>query len=140
MSPDYDYILVVDDNAGVRRLLYELLSDEGYHVEAAENGEQALRKVLERTPLLVLLDVKMPGLNGLETLAELRKIASEVPVAMITAYPELRIVLEARKSGLLQYYLEKPFDLDKVRYLVKSLLDASKEREIRRDPPAAQRT
>lgn len=137
MSPDYDYILVVDDNAGVRRLLYELLSDEGYHVESAENGEQALRKVLERTPLLVLLDVKMPGLNGLETLAELRKIASEVPVAMITAYPELRIVLEARKSGLLQYYLEKPFDLDKVRNLVKSLLDATKERGKPLDPPAA---
>lgn len=116
----YD-LLIVDDQAGVRRLLYEAFSDEGYRVEMASSGPEAIKKVSSRIPSLILLDIKMPGMNGLETLEELRKITPEIPVVMMTAYGELDIVAEAKRRGV-QHYITKPFDLNEVRYLIKGLL------------------
>jgi len=116
----YD-LLIVDDQVGVRRLLYEAFRDEGYRVEMASSGMEAIKKVSISVPSLVLLDIKMPGLNGLETLEELRKITPDIPVVMMTAYGELDIIAEAKRKGV-QHYINKPFDLDEVRYLIKGLL------------------
>lgn len=116
----YD-LLIVDDQVGVRRLLYEAFRDEGYRVEMASSGMEAIKKVSLSIPLLVLLDIKMPGLNGLETLEELRRINPDIPVVMMTAYGELDIIAEAKRRGV-QHYINKPFDLDEVRYLIKGLL------------------
>lgn len=116
----YD-LLIVDDQVGVRRLLYEAFRDEGYRVEMASSGMEAIKKVSLSVPSLVLLDIKMPGLNGLETLEELRKITPDIPVVMMTAYGELDIIAEAKRKGV-QHYINKPFDLDEVRYLIKGLL------------------
>jgi len=122
-------LLVVDDNAGIRRLLYELLTQEGYSVQMAENGMECLIKVQESEPELVILDAKMPGKSGLETVNELKKGNPDLPIIMITAYSEMPIINEALDRGLIDHYLAKPFDLDEVRRLVAAIV----KRRINRD-------
>ena len=112
-------ILIVDDQPGVRRLLFEAFIDQGLRVETASSGAEAIRKTIAATPLLILLDIKMPGMSGLETLEELQRINPEIQVVMMTAYGELDILVETRSRGV-QHYINKPFDLDEVRYLVKA--------------------
>ncbi|MCL6478788.1 MAG: response regulator [Peptococcaceae bacterium] len=114
-------LLIVDDQQGVRRLLYEAFSDEGYQVRIAAGGQEALKLICQEMPDIVLLDIKMPGMNGLETLAELRKTDPDVPVLMMTAYGDLEMVSRAKKLGV-RHYITKPFDLNEVRLLVKALL------------------
>jgi len=114
-------LLIVDDQQGVRRLLYEAFSDEGYQVKMASGGEEALSMVSLEMPDMILLDIKMPGMNGLETLRELRKTDPEVPVLMMTAYGDLEVVETAKKYGV-KHYIIKPFDLHEIRLLVKALL------------------
>ncbi len=116
----YD-LLIVDDQAGLRRLLYEAFSSEGYRVDMASCGPEAIKKVSDGPPLLIMLDVKMPGMNGLETLEELRKIAPQTLVVMMTAYGEMDIIAETKKRGV-KHYISKPFDLDEARYLIRGLL------------------
>lgn len=114
-------LLIVDDQQGVRRLLYEAFNDEGYNVRMAGGGQEALRLVSQEMPDLILLDIKMPVMNGLETLRELREIDPDVPVMMMTAYGELEVVEAAKKLGV-RHYVVKPFDLNEVRLLVKAML------------------
>lgn len=121
MTQSNYHLLIVDDQQGVRRLLYEAFSDEGYHVRIAEGGQEALKMVSQEVPDLILLDIKMPMMNGLETLKELRKIDPQVPVLMMTAYGELEVVESAKKMGV-EHYIIKPFDLHEVRLLVKAIL------------------
>ncbi len=123
-------ILIVDDQAGVRRLLCEAFSEQGFCVETASNGAEAIRKTSTMTPLLILLDIKMPGMSGLETLGELLRLNPEIQVVMMTAYGELDVMVEAKKRGV-KHYINKPFDLDEVRYLVKGLLMEEKDRRRR---------
>lgn len=124
-------LLIVDDQAGVRRFLSEAFSEEGYSVETASCGTEAVKKVSAKLPSLILLDVKMPGMSGLETLEGLRQIAPDIPIVMMTAYGELDIIAEAKKRGV-KCYINKPFDLNEVRYLVRGLLaeeDSKREKE-----------
>lgn len=125
------YLLVVDDQAGVRRLLGEALCDEGYKVETASSGTEAIKMISAVNPSLILLDIKMPVMNGLETLEGIRRIYPDVPVVMMTAYGELDIVIEAKKRGV-KHYINKPFDLNEVRYLIKGLLleEISKKKRV----------
>lgn len=132
MALIYD-LLIVDDQAGVRRFLYEAFSEEGYNVEMASSGIEAVNKASAKTPSLILLDVKMPGMSGLETLEELREIAPDIPVVMMSAYGELDIIAEAKKKGV-KCYIKKPFDLDDVRNLVTGLLAKEDSKcEIKKD-------
>jgi len=130
MSQALQYLLIVDDNAGVCRLLFELFSDEGYVVETAQSGAEALKKVCARVPSLILLDVKMPGMSGFETLEKIRKIIPGIPVVMMTAYTELETVMAAKEDGLIQYYLSKPFDLSEIRRLIKEILFGGKSEKM----------
>ncbi|MFZ3101812.1 MAG: response regulator [Desulfitobacteriaceae bacterium] len=116
------YVLVVDDNVGIRRLLYELLTQEGYNVETAENGMECLIKVQVNKLDLIILDAKMPGISGIETVNMLKKSNPDLPIIMISAYSEMPLISEALENGSIKYYLTKPFDLDKVRNLVKVLV------------------
>lgn len=75
-------MLVVDDHEGIRRLLTEVLSSEGYSVEEASNGLQALARIRDSIPSLVLLDAKMPGKGGMEVLTEVNKVYSDLPVVL----------------------------------------------------------
>lgn len=114
-------ILVIDDQIGVRRLLSEVLGKEGYKVELATSGSEAIQKLTEITPFLILLDMHMPGLSGLETLREIRKILVTVPVVIMTAFDELNLVAEAKKLGV-HHWIQKPFNINDVCFLVKVLL------------------
>ena len=109
---------------------FEAFIDQGLRVETASSGAEAIRKTIAATPLLILLDIKMPGMSGLETLEELQRINPEIQVVMMTAYGELDILVETRSRGV-QHYINKPFDLDEVRYLVKGLLMVEKDRRKR---------
>lgn len=114
-------LLAVDDQMGVRRLLYEAFNEEGYRVELAAGGQEAIEQVKKQMPDLILMDMKMPGMNGLETLQEIRKINDSVLVIIMTAYGELEIVAEAMKLGIKEY-VTKPFDINELRLLVKKVL------------------
>jgi two-component system response regulator (stage 0 sporulation protein F) len=122
-------ILIVDDQTGVRRLLFETFTEEGFQVETASSGVDALKKIVAQTPDLVLLDIKMPVMNGLATLREIRKTLPDLMVVMMTAYGELDILKDAKKLNV-KHYLIKPFDLDEIRYLVKGLLQESDDKKV----------
>lgn len=111
-------LLIVDDQIGVRMLLNELFNEE-YHVELAANGYEAVEKFKEETPSLVMLDMKMPGLDGMETLQSIKQLNASVPVIMITASGEL--MEQAKMLGAADF-IQKPFDLNNVRFKVQTLL------------------
>jgi two-component system response regulator (stage 0 sporulation protein F) len=102
-------ILIVDDEQSVREVLSEYFSEQGYTVETASGGEDALTLVKRTTPDLVLLDVRMPGIDGVETLRRMRGIAPDVSVIMVTANEDVGLARETLKLGALDY-VAKPFD------------------------------
>lgn len=104
------HVLVIDDQPGIRRLLMEVLTEEGYTVTTAANGYEGLEKAKEFSPHLILMDMKMPGMDGLETLRELKQINQGEKVVMMTAYGELDLVNQAREMGAFAY-ITKPFDV-----------------------------
>ena len=110
-------ILVVDDEPDAVELLQECLTAKGYDVIIACDGEEALRQVKEHRPHLILLDVRMPKLNGMEVLKRVREIDHEVGVIMVTAVNEEETGREALKMGAFDY-ITKPLDLQ---YLERSL-------------------
>ncbi|MDT8902807.1 response regulator [Anaeroselena agilis] len=103
-------VLVIDDQPGIRRLLLEVLQEEGYTVLEASNGYDGLQKARDGRPALILMDMKMPGMDGIETLRELRRLGIDVRVIMMTAYGELDLVTEAKAIGATDY-ITKPFDI-----------------------------
>ncbi|HKQ64669.1 MAG TPA: response regulator [Methylomirabilota bacterium] len=104
-------ILVVDDEAPVREVLTEYFSTEGYAVEAAGNGLEALSAVRGGRADLVLLDVRMPGLDGVQVLRKIRELGTDVPVIMVTANEDVALAKETLKLGAFDY-VAKPFDFD----------------------------
>ncbi|MBI4536456.1 MAG: response regulator [candidate division NC10 bacterium] len=110
-------IMVVDDEPDAVELLQEFLVAKGYEVLTATAGEEALQKVREERPHLILLDVRMPGMNGLEVLRRVRQIDQEVGVIMVTAVNEEETGREALALGAFDYVV-KPLDLA---YLERSL-------------------
>lgn len=114
-------ILIVDDQTGIRILLSEVFSGEGYTVNQAPNGKAALELIGKEKPDLVLLDMKIPGMDGLEILANIRKVDRDLNVIMMTAYGELELMKEASDLGVLMHFT-KPFDIDELRAGVNSIL------------------
>jgi two-component system response regulator (stage 0 sporulation protein F) len=114
-------VLIVDDQFGIRVLLQEVLLQEGYQVFQAANGPTALEIVKQESPDLILLDMKIPGMDGLEILRNLRKMGAESKVIMMTAYGELDLIQEAMEMGALAHFT-KPFDIDELRQAVNAHL------------------
>lgn len=102
-------LLIVDDEQSVREVVSEYFSEQGYGVETAGGGEEALALVQTNPPDLVLLDVRMQGLDGVATLRRLREIAPQVSVIMVTANEDVGLARETLKLGALDY-VAKPFD------------------------------
>ena len=111
MSHDGDLgrILVVDDEEPVRDVLCEYFEGQGFGVEAAPDGEAALAALSRQRPDLVLLDVRMPGLDGVEVLRRIRLTDPEVPVIMVTANEDVALARETLTLGAFDY-VSKPFD------------------------------
>ena len=114
-------VLIVDDQYGIRVLLFEILDKEGYQTFQAANGKQALEIVVNEAPDLVILDMKIPGMDGLEILKEIKKIAPDTKVVMMKAYGELDMIKEATQLGALTHFT-KPFDIDELRTVVNNQL------------------
>ena len=115
-------ILTVDDQQGIRLLLNEVFKKEGYTTHLAANGFDAL-KIAQTTNLdCVLLDMKIPGMDGLEILTRLKKENEELPVFMMTAYVEQDIMDRANELGVAKYFT-KPFNIFEVRDEVKKILE-----------------
>src|SRR6202453_3583297 len=106
-------ILIIDDEAAIRESLETLLVLEGYVVDLAPEGQAGLRAIDSRTYDLVLLDLALPGLNGLEVLARIRERQPNLPVIMITAYGTVGNVVEAMNGGA-QNFVQKPWDNEKL--------------------------
>src|SRR5262245_5293370 len=105
-------ILIVDDEAGVRSSLSGILSDEGYVVEAVDSGEACLQALEGKRFDLLMLDVWLPGIDGLETLARVRTLDPEVPVVVISGHGTIETAVKAVRMGA-QDFVEKPLALEK---------------------------
>jgi NADPH-dependent glutamate synthase beta subunit-like oxidoreductase/CheY-like chemotaxis protein/NAD-dependent dihydropyrimidine dehydrogenase PreA subunit len=114
-------ILIVDDEAIMRESLRDWLTDLGYEVETAEEGEQALKTVAEQDFGVVILDLRLPGKNGIEILKEARAKRPDLRGVIITAYPSIQTAVQAMKEGAVDY-LPKPFDLDDLGRLIREAL------------------
>ncbi len=119
-------ILVVDDDKNFRLLLEAELTLEGYEVVLADNGLAALKKIKEGAPDLVILDLKMPDLHGLEVLKTIREKNKELPVIICTAYEKMQDDYTIWSGGVAAY-LTKPLDIDYLKDIIYELLHEKKQ-------------
>src|SRR5512145_21287 len=118
-------ILVVDDEEGARELFHTILTGEGYNVTLANDGEAAL-SLLRTAPFdLVITDIKMPVMDGLMLLQEIRKGGSKTDVIMVTAYGEVETYLKARSLGAAEY-INKPIRIKELKRIVHKVLTERK--------------
>jgi two-component system, NtrC family, nitrogen regulation response regulator NtrX len=122
-------ILIVDDEAGIRESLAGVLTDEGYSASSAESGEACLERLRKGGFDVVLLDIWLPGIDGLETLEKIRQLDNPPEVIMISGHGTIETAVRATKLGAYDF-LEKPLSLDKTLILVKNAIESKKlERE-----------
>ncbi|PYX58895.1 MAG: Fis family transcriptional regulator [Acidobacteria bacterium] len=122
-------ILIVDDEAGIRDSLAGVLTDEGYSASSAESGEACLERLRKGAFDVVLLDIWLPGIDGLETLERIRQLDNPPEVIMISGHGTIETAVRATKLGAYDF-LEKPLSLDKTLILVKNAVESKKlERE-----------
>src|SRR6056297_1312275 len=120
--PDHKaHILVTDDEKAIRNTLKDILEFEDYRVSTAESGREALEFVSKEAVDLVLLDIKMQGMDGIETLNQIREEGHGFPVIMISGHGTIEIAVEAAKKGAYDF-LEKPPDLNRLLIAVRNAL------------------
>lgn len=117
-------ILITDDEKSIRNILRDILEYESYDVEDAESGDEALQKVSDSDIDLVILDIKMKGMDGLETLEKIKEVEPELPVIMISGHGTIKIAVDATKKGAYDF-LEKPPDLNRLLVTVRNALKSS---------------
>ncbi len=122
-------ILVVDDEHLIRWSLEQNLKKQGYEVSTAGSGEDALRLLQEDPPDLMLLDIQLPGMNGMEVLEKVKDLEDEVIVIMVTALGVLETAVKAMRLGAYDY-INKPFNLDELAIVIKKALET---RELKRE-------
>jgi len=114
-------ILIVDDQKGVRRLLEEVFKKDGWDVSIAVDGAEAVTLALELEPDIILMDMKMPNMNGLEASQQIIEKKPYLSIVMMTAYGEMEVVRAALDSGV-KKCITKPFDIIFLRDMVNSLV------------------
>jgi two-component system, NtrC family, nitrogen regulation response regulator NtrX len=124
----YPAVLIVDDEITIIESLEGILSDDGFEVMHAFNGYEALQKIEAESPDIVLLDIWMPGMDGIETLKEIKKGFPNIPVVMITGHGSIESAVDATKSGAYDF-LEKPLSIDKVMVTINNALNFRKLEE-----------
>ena len=121
-------ILVVDDERMIRWSIQQALAGDGHAVATVETGEEALAQAADDTPDLVLLDITLPGIDGIEVLRRLKAQDPAVTVVMVTAMDDVKTAVEAMRLGAYDY-ISKPFDLDRLKVLVQNALDRHELRQ-----------
>jgi two-component system nitrogen regulation response regulator NtrX len=131
-----DTLLIVDDEPGIRKTLTGILSDEGYSVQSAESGEEALRILRSQPVSLVLLDIWMPGQDGIETLKRIHDLYPGIVVVMMSGHGTIETAVRATKLGAYDF-IEKPLSLEKLVLLIQHALRerrlTEENRSLRRD-------
>lgn len=115
-------ILIIDDEKAIRKTLGEILSYEGYKIDDAENGEEGLKKLKEKSYDVILCDIKMPKIDGIEFLERSREINPDVPIIMISGHGTIETAVEAVKKGAFDY-VAKPPDLNRLLITIRNALD-----------------
>ena len=115
-------VLIVDDEIETCALLREIMEKEGYDVQVSHNGQTALDLLIDQPPDVVLSDIQMPGMNGIQLLTAIHQRHPETKVILLTAYGSLSTAVEGIKAGAFDY-LSKPFALDEIRRVVRHALD-----------------
>jgi len=117
-------ILIIDDDTSLRRVLEFNLQEAGYKVTAAASGEEGLRVFAEIMPALVITDMKMPNIDGMQVIKSIKEQSPATPVIMITAFGSVDMAVNAMKSGAYDY-ITKPFNRDELRFTVAKALEFS---------------
>ena len=121
-------ILIVDDEFSVRDSLYNWFREDGYQVETAEDANEALKKLQEKSFDVALLDIKLPGIDGIELQKRINKISGDTTIIIITAYASVNTAVQALKEGAFDY-VTKPFDPDELSHLIKNAFNQRKLKE-----------
>ncbi|RLB77644.1 MAG: sigma-54-dependent Fis family transcriptional regulator, partial [Deltaproteobacteria bacterium] len=123
-------VLVVDDELSILQSLEGILSDEGYEVICAASGREALEKIKETMPDIVLLDIWMPEMDGIETLVKIREISPQIQVVMMSGHGTIETAVKATKLGAYDF-IEKPLSLEKLLLTINNALEYhSLEQEV----------
>ena len=131
MTPSGIQMMIVDDNTGICEMLSYLLETEGFNVQVVYDGEVALRMMRSQVPDVMLLDIKMPAMDGMEVLKRVKEIDPDLPVVIITAYAQIQGAVEAIKAGA-HDYLAKPFENHEVlRVIYRALAERDLKRKLR---------
>jgi len=132
MDPSHERILVVDDEAQLRGLFERILRNEGYEVRCASSGDEALKLLETEWFDLVVTDLKMPGMDGMELLAKGKLVSPTLPFIVLTAFGKGRSAVAAVKEGAYDY-LVKPFDIEELKLVIKKALELHRlTREVER--------
>jgi two-component system response regulator HydG len=122
-------ILIVDDESSHRQMLEVVLSDEGYEIQQADDGRTAIEAVEGRFYDLILMDIRMHRIGGIEALKKIKEISPGIPIIMMTAYSSVNTAIDALKSGAYDY-LTKPLDIEELKLLInKTLRHSNLEKE-----------
>lgn len=119
-------ILIVDDDPSIRKTLAAILEEKGYDVEAVETGEKALEKSKTRFYNLALLDIRLPDMDGVKLLTEMKETKPKMVKIMLTGYPSLQNAVEALNKGA-NAYIIKPVDIDKMLATIKDHLNRQRK-------------
>ncbi len=115
-------ILVVDDEQSHRTMLRAVLTQEGYNISEADDGISAVKAIENEAFDLILMDIRMTDMNGIEAVRQIKRISPSIPIIMMTAYASVKTAVEALKSGAYDY-LTKPLDIDELKILIKKALE-----------------
>ena len=118
-------ILIIDDDDQLRKSFEKLLLEEGYEAKGAASGEAGLKSLSSDVPDLVILDMRLPGMNGFETFKAIHRIEPKLPVIIMTAYGTTETAIEATKLGAFDYIL-KPFEIPDILRVIKEALRAGR--------------
>lgn len=121
-------ILIIDDEKNMRWAIKKALEKEGYMLYEAANGQEGLEKLEEIYPDLILLDLRMPVMDGIEALQRIKEINEGIPVIMLTAHGTMESAVEAMKLGAIDY-ISKPFDIEELKIQIKKSLDVGELKE-----------
>ena len=129
-------VLIIDDEADMCEMLSHVLNQAGFITYAAHDGNTGLEIFNKELPSVVILDLRMPGMNGMDVLKQIKHTGSETPVIIITAHGQIQSAVEAVKHGAYNYF-NKPFDNEEVVLTVKKALE---ERAMRQEIRMSQNT
>ena len=119
-------ILIVEDDEEMRSLLKEFLEEEGFETECARNGSDALREIVKKPFDLIVTDIEMPGLTGLDILPEMKKLRPGASIIVMTSFANEEVCRRSLEKGA-SGYLEKPIHIKKLKALIYELLSTKKE-------------